>query len=223
MEPDALLPTAPNICLLHEPLVGAFGLPSDKPFVSIKGDPSLRETVPLRPRQQSRLDQVAGRVLETCAELLHNSGVYAIYVGFNSSEVRTESIFNPFAYEVHDADDLVKPGYTERHFVTVPYEEKIRTIAWVRAMIQTGPLRHYLPQHWQKLMDEERTTRQPLAEDCIDEIVRSLNTLRSIDGYYLRNAAISLSESIVRASYNCDGTYIVQADYFSEFVRLNTP
>jgi hypothetical protein len=41
--------------------------------------------------------------------------------------------------------------------------------------------------------------------------------------YYMRNAAISLSESIVRASYNCDGTYIVRADYFPEFVRINTP
>ena len=44
-----------------------------------------------------------------------------------------------------------------------------------------------------------------------------------IEACYLRNAAISLSESIVRASYNCDGTYIVRADYFPEFVRINTP
>jgi hypothetical protein len=122
-----------NVCLLHEPIVGAFGLPADTPFVSIKGDPSLRETVPLRPRQQSRLDHIAGEVLQACAALLRDTGVYAIYIGFNSSEVRTESVFNPFAYEVHDAEDLVKPGYTARHFVTVPYEEKIRTIAWVRA------------------------------------------------------------------------------------------
>lgn len=219
----ALPDTHSNVCLLHEPIVGAFGLPADTPFVSIKGDPSLRETVPLRPRQQSRLDQIAGEVLQTCAALLRDTGVYAIYIGFNSSEVRTESIFNPFAYEVHDAEDLVKPGYTTRHFVKVPYEEKVRTIAWVRAMVQTGPLRHYLPAHWLKLMDEERTRWQPLAADRIGEIVHSFNVLRSIEGYYLRNAAISLSEGIVRASYNCDGTYIVRADYFPEFVRINTP
>jgi len=149
----------PNVCLLHEPIVGAFGLPADTPFVSIKGDPSLRETVPLRPRQQSRLDQIAGEVLQACAALLRDTGVYAIYVGFNSSEVRTESVFNPFAYEVHDAEDLVKPGYTARHFVTVPYEEKVRTIAWVRAMIQSGPLRHYLPAHWLKLMASTKSCR----------------------------------------------------------------
>lgn len=222
MEPNTPSPS-PNLGILHEPIVGAFGLPADTPFVSIKGDPSLRETVPLRPRQKSRLDHIASEVLETCAALLRETGVYAIYIGFNSSEVRTESIFNPFAYEVHDAEDLVKPGYTTRHFITVPYEEKVRTIAWVRAMIQTGPLRHYLPVHWLKLMDEERTNWQPLAEERIGEIVQSLDTLRGIEGYYLRNAAISLSESIVRASYNCDGTYIVRADYFPEFVRINTP
>lgn len=213
----------PAVCVLHEPIVGAVGLPADRPFVSIKGDPSLRETVPLRPRHPSRLDQIAGTVLETCAALLRDTGVFAIYVGFNSSEVRTESIFNPFAYEVHDAEDLVKPGYTARHFVSVPYEEKMRTIAWVRAMIQTGPLRAYLPAHWQKLMDGERNAWQPLALERIDEIVQGFDVLRGIEGYYLRNAAISLSEGIVRASYNCDGTYIVRADYFAEFVRINTP
>ncbi len=212
-----------DYCVLDEAIVGAFGLPGDRPFVSIKGDPSLRETVALRPRQPSRLDNIAGQVLETCAALLLNTGVYAIYVGFNSSEVRTESIFNPFAYEIHDAEDLVKPGYVNRHFVPVPYDEKMRTIAWVRAMIQTGPLRHYLPAHWVKLMDEDRNHWQPLPQDCITEIVKSFDTLRSIVGYYLRNAAISLSEGIVRASYNCDGTYIVRADYFPEFVRINTP
>lgn len=221
---NPVLPASdPNVCLLHEPIVGAFGLPADVPFVSIKGDPSLRETVPLRPRQQSRLDQIAGEVLETCATLLRDTGVYAIYVGFNSSEVRTESIFNPFAYEVHDAEDLVKPGYAARHFVAVPYAEKLRTIAWVRDSIQTSPLRHYLPATWLQLMDEARTNWQPLAADRIEEIVHSFNVLRSIEGYYLRNAAISLSEGIVRASYNCDGTYIVRADYFPEFVRINTP
>lgn len=216
-------PSETEVCLLHEPIVGAFGLPADRPFVSIKGDPSLRETVPLRPRQPSRLDQIASTVLERCAALLRETGVYAIYIGFNSSEVRTESIFNPFAYEVHDAEDLVKPGYVARHFVAVPYEEKMRTIAWVRAMIQTGPLRAYLPAHWLKLMDEERSQWQPLPLEHIDEIVQSFDTLRSIEGYYLRNAAISLSEGIVRASYNCDGTYFVRAEFFPEFVRINTP
>lgn len=210
-------------CAVHEAIVGAFGLPPGRQFVSIKGDPSLRETVDLRPRQDSRMDQVAGQVLAACEALLADTGIYAIYVGFNSSEVRTESIFNPFAYEVHDAVDLLKPGYLERHFVPVPYEEKMRTVAWIRSMVQTGPLRSYLPAHWRKVMDAQRQDWQIMPRQTIGEIVRSLNVLRGIEGYYLRNAAISLSQGIVRASYNCDGTYIVRADYFTEFVRQNTP
>jgi hypothetical protein len=212
-----------DYCVVREALVGAFGLPEDREHVSVRGDPSLRETVALRPRQDSRLDRVAGRVLHTCADLLRDTGVYGIYVGFNSSEVRTESIFNPFAYEIHDADDLIKEGYVQRHFVPVPFDEKMRTIGWIRAMVQTGPLRAYLPEHWRTLMDEQRAHWQPMRLEVIDEIVEGFNTLRGIEGYYLRNAAISLSQAIVRASFNCDGTYIVRAEKFADFVRLNTP
>ena len=105
----------------------------------------------------------------------------------------------------------------------VPFHEKMNTIAWVRSMIQTGPLRNYLPAHWQKLMDEQRTSWQPVRQEQIHDIIRGLDQLRAIDGYYLRNAAISLSEGIVRASFNCDGTYIVRADYFPDFVKQNLP
>lgn len=209
--------------VLTEALVGAFGLPPGRDFVSIKGDPSLRETVPLRPRQASRMDAVAGDVLAACATLLRESGVYALYVGFNSSEVRTESIFNPFAYEVHDACELVQPGYIARHFVQVPYAEKLATIQRARAAIQTGPLAAYLPAHWRRLMEASRRDAEGVPLALIDAIVAGFDRLRGIDGYYLRNAAISLSEGIVRASYNCDGTYFVRASYFPEFVAQNTP
>lgn len=229
---SCLIPAAPDplivdaeaeYCVVREAIVGAFGLPPGRDFVSVRGDPSLRETVDIRPRQDSRLDRIAGEVLKMCEWLLSETGVYAIYVGFNSSEVRTESIFNPFAYEIHDAEELVREGYRERHFVRVPYLEKMRAVGWMRAMVQTGPLRNYLPAHWQKLMDQQRAAWQPMPQPMVGDVVRSLNVLRGIEGYYLRNAAISLSQGIVRASFNCDGTYIVKAEYFTEFVRQNTP
>lgn len=210
-------------CAIHEAIVGTFGLPPGRTFVSVRGDPSLRETVALRPRQDSRLDKVAGEVLAACEWLLRETGVYSIYVGFNSSEVRTESIFNPFAYEIHDAEALIKTGYKRRHFVRVPYEEKVHTIAWIRAMVQTGPLRNYLPEHWRNVMDQQRASWKPMPKERIAEIVQAFDTLRGIEGYYLRNAAISLSQGIVRASFNCDGTYIVDANHFREFVEQNTP
>lgn len=212
-----------NLCVLHEAIVGAFGLPHGKLFVSIKGDPSLRETVALRPRQESRMDRQADQVLKTCEWLLRKTGCYSIYIGFNSSEVRTESVFNPFNYEIHDADALIQEGYVERHFIQLPYQKKMKAIRKVRDTVQTGPLREHLPPHWRTLMDRQRQEWRPLAKKDIKEIMLSLNRLRGIEGFYLRNAAVSLSQGIVRASFNCDGTYIVTATHFPQFVEETTP
>lgn len=224
-DPCPTLPDADdkNLCVIHEAIVGTFGLPPGKLFVSIKGDPTLRETASLRPRQESRIDSEAGKVLETCEWLLRKTGCFSIYVGFNSSEVRTESVFNPFNYEIHDAIALIQPGYVERHFVQVPYQKKMKIIGRVRNTVQTGSLREYLPPHWRSLMDRQREEWKPMAKKDIRQVVQSLNRLRGIEGFYLRNAAISLSQGIVRASFNCDGTYIVAADYFPQFVEENTP
>lgn len=209
--------------VVFEAIVGAFGLPPGKLAVSVRGDPTLRETAPERPRQASRIDRRAPEVLEACEWLLRKTGCYAIYIGFNSSEVRTESVFNPFSYEIHDAEALLGEGYIERHFVRVPYQEKMRIVKKVRDVVQKGPLRQYLPPHWQALMDEQQASWQPPPKDLIRDIVQSLNRLRGIEGYYLRNAAISLSQKLVRASFNCDGTYIVDAAYFPTFVDESTP
>jgi len=222
-EPVILVPAEGDFCVLKEAIVGAFGLSADKPFVGIKGDPSLRETAPIRSKFASRIDEKVGPALERVEWLLSETGCFSIYIGFNSSEVRTESIFNPFNYEIHDVDALLGDDYISRHFVRVPFEEKMNTIAWVSSMIQTGPLRNYLPKHWLQLMDEQRNSWQPVKKELIHDIIRGFDQLRAIEGYYLRNAAISLSEGIVRASFNCDGTYIVRADYFPEFVKQNLP
>jgi len=220
-DPSSLHGVDVDLCVLREAIVGAFGLPPGQMFMSIRGDPSLRETAAIRDKYQSRIDRKAGLVLETCEWLLAETGIYALYIGFNSSEVRTESIFNPFSYEIHDTDALIQEDYRQRHFVPAPYDEKLNTIAWMRNMIQTGPLRTYLPDHWRRVMDEQRGQWQPMRKEEIGEVIQGFNRLRDIEGYYLRNAAISLSQGIVRASFNCDGTYIVNADFFPEFVSSN--
>ena len=207
-----------HLDIASEAIVGAFGLPPGKAYTSIKGDPSLRETVALRPRQESRIDRQAAKVLDACAWLLRRSGCYAIYIGFNSSEVRTESIFNPVNYEIPDAEALLQDGYLERHFVKVPYSDKMKIIRKTRKAVQKGELRKYLPMHWRTLIDQERKAWQPLEKIEIARIMSAFSQLRTIDGFYLRNAAVSLSQNIVRASFNCDGTYIVDAAHFPQFV-----
>ena len=204
--------------VINEAIVGAFGLPPGKEHVSIKGDPGLRETVALRPRQDSRIDAHATKVLAACAWLLKKSGCYGVYIGFNSSEVRTESVFNPFNYEIHDALALTRKDYLEQHFVPVPYLKKMSIIRQVRRSVQTGDLRKYLPGHWRRLTDQNRRSWRALDKKEIGRIVSSLGRLREIEGFYLRNATISLSQNMVHASFNCDGTYIVAAECFSDFV-----
>jgi len=203
----------------QDAIIGAFGLPLDKHFISIKGDPSLRETVPMRPRQESRLDRRAKDVLEVCEWMLKKSGCYAVYIGFNSNEIRTESVFNPFGYEIHDADALLKEGYLQRHFVKLPYRKKMQAIQKVRQVTQNGALRKYLPQDWRNIIDQKRDEWQPVDKKTIPDIMQAFSKLREIDGFYLRHAALSLSQNIVRASFNCDGTYVVKPEYFPRFVE----
>ncbi|MDA8095647.1 MAG: hypothetical protein M0T84_17425 [Betaproteobacteria bacterium] len=212
-----------DLDLVFEPIVSAFGLPPGRSYVGIRGDPSLRETVPLRPRQPSRLDRHAQKVLDACAWLLRSTGCYAVYIGFNSDEVRTESVFNPFNYEIHDADSLLAEGYLERHFVQVPYRKKMGIIQEIRSTAQKGGLRRYLPRSWRRLLDAHRRTWTPVNPDLIPAIMQSFARLRDIEGFYLRHAALSLSQNIVRASFNCDGTYVIAPHYFPRFVEEIAP
>lgn len=212
-----------DFCVLSEAIVGAFGLPEGRLHVSVRGDPSLRETAPIRERYQSRIDTLANEVLEVCEWLLAETGCYAVYVGFNSSELRTESVFNPLNYEIHDAEAVTEPGYVKRHFVQIPYEEKMACMVRLREYVHTGELQRYLPPHWRALMERERATWKPVPKEGIGRVMRSLKLLREVEGYYLRNAAVSLSQRMVRASFNCDGTYIVAAEFFPQFVRDNLP
>ncbi|MDA8382240.1 MAG: hypothetical protein M0037_04100 [Betaproteobacteria bacterium] len=226
MRPDlqrARVPEQADTDLVFEPIVSAFGLPPGRSYVGIRGDPSLRETVPLRPRQSSRLDRHAQKVLDACAWLLRSTGCYSVYIGFNSDEVRTESVFNPFNYEIHDADSLLADGYLERHFVQVPYRKKMGIIQEIRTTAQKGGLRRYLPKSWRRLLDAHRRTWTPVNPERIPAIMQSFARLREIEGFYLRHAALSLSQNIVRASFNCDGTYVIAPDYFPRFVDEIAP
>ena len=99
------------------------------------------------------------------------------------------------------------------------YQKKMKIIRKVKDSVQTGPLREYLPPHWQSLMDRQHQEWQPMDKKDIARIMQYFNKLREIEGFYLRNAAVSLAQGLVRATFNCDGTYIVAAEFFPQFVR----
>ena len=158
--PQAVLRTR-NVTVLDEAIVGAFGLSPGTRYTRVRADPTLRETGPLHPRQESRIDRRVEEAPAACEWLRRKSGCYGVYLGFNSSEVRTESVFNPVNDEIHDAEALIAEGYLARHFVRAPYREKMSIIRRVRDAVQKGPLRGYLPLHRRTLMDRRRELRRP--------------------------------------------------------------
>ncbi len=202
------------------PMVGEQGLPAGQAFASIRGDPSLHETAPSRNRYISRTDRKLGLILDTCEWLLTATDCYSMYIGFNSSEVRTESILHPFSYEIHDVDLLVGRDYLSSHFTQMPFAAKMDAIAWVQRRINEGPLQRYHPGARSEAQSSGRCS-EILPAGVLRDIVQGLARMRVVDDYYLRNAAISLSQGIVRATFNCDGTYVIPLENFSDFVARN--
>lgn len=198
------------------------GLPPGQAFATIRGDPSLHETAPSRNKYVSRMDRKIGPILDACEWLLTMTDCYSIYVGFNSSEVRTESVMHPFSYEIHDVDLLTQRDYLSSHFTPMPFAAKMDAIAWVQARIDEGPMRRYCAAATKTRPGILRHPglRNPPVQ-VIRDIVHKLARMREVDDYYLRNAAISLSQGIVRATFNCDGTYVVPLTQFSDFVARN--
>jgi len=57
--------------------------------------------------------------------LLVNRGIHRLFIGFNSGEIRTNSVFDPLREETHAAERLLEPGDIERHVPQPGDEEKI--------------------------------------------------------------------------------------------------
>ena len=204
---------------LRHPTLSDTGLRPGESFASLQGDPSLRETALSRRKYVSCIDRKIGQILGTCERLLTSTDCYSIYIGFNSSEVRTESIFHPFSYEIHDAESLVERDYLSTHFTQIPFEEKMKSIIWVQNRIDEGPMQRYKSGTQEyRSWAHENVVRRALAPSALCDIVHAIGRLRDLDDYYLRNAAISLSQGIVRATFNCDGTYVIPLAGFSDFV-----
>ena len=203
----------------RHPTLSDTGLQPGECFASLQGDPSLRETALSRRKYVSCIDRKIGQILGTCGRLLTSTDCYSIYIGFNSSEVRTESIFRPFSYEIHDAELLVERDYLSTHFTQIPFEAKMNAITWVQNRIDEGPMQRYksgTQEH--RSQAHENLVHRTVAPSALCDIVHDLGRLRDVDDYYLRNAAISLSQGIVRTTFNCDGTYVIPLAGFSDFV-----
>lgn len=207
--------------ILRENLIDTTGVKGNKLHVSIKGDPSLRESAFDRERYESVVDKELPELQKTIEELLFNRCVYQLFIGFNSGEIRTHSVFDPFAEEIHTANKLTNKAYIDRHFPKISYEEKARLVKSLYSFIENDEHFSNLPDYWQNIFKKSHSNWQPLNKKDICGVITKLTDLREIPNFYLRNFSISMIQDAIRMQFNCDGTHIVSADDYQRFLEEN--
>lgn len=207
--------------VLKESIVSASGLNSNSLLIGIRGDPSLRETTFDRKRYLSEVDEHIDLLTPNLLELMLNRSTYKLFVGFNNGEIRTTSIFDPLREEVHSVEKMIDHSYIERQFPEVPYEDKIQLMRDMYNYLRQNPRYQKLPSYWQNIMARRSDGWEPMEQDEIISVLSTLKTLREMPTYYIRNITISIVQSIVRMQFNCDGTQIVSAENYQQFLEDN--
>lgn len=209
--------------VLKEALVSATGLTADALQIGLKGDPSLRETATIRERYDSELDKAYHQLEPLLVDLMLDHSPYHIFIGFNNSEIRTRSIFDPLREEIHEASKLLNKSYIDRHFPEIPFEEKIQAMRDLYDYVLES--RHFkrVPEYWKRIFCKRHEAWQPMTGEEIRTIFQTLGVLRNMEDYYLRNVTISIVQSVVRMQFNCDGTQFIKARDFKRFIEENLP
>jgi len=207
--------------ILHESIVSAAGLDSNQLIIGIKGDPSLRESASLRKRYDSKVDKLFAKLEPHLEDLFLNRGIYRLFVGFNSGEIRTNSIFDPLRLEIHDCEKLVDSDYINRHFPKIKYADKVDLMKQLYATLRMSPQYNSIPSYWQSILNRRSDNWLPLEPENIPDILSTVRRLRDIEQYYLRNITICIVQGIVRMQFNCDGTQIIDAHNFQAFLDEN--
>ncbi|MCK5336814.1 MAG: cyclic nucleotide-binding domain-containing protein [Gammaproteobacteria bacterium] len=207
--------------LLMESVVGSTGISGEKFHVSIKGDPSLRESAFSRDRYESVVDKLLDQLIPVLEDLLLNRCVYSIFINFNSGEVRLRSIFDPFNEEIHTANKLTSSAYIDRHFSAISYAEKAAFIKRIYSNILDDTQFTCLPNHLKNVFSDTHKDWAPLSKEEISNVIVKLKDLRSIQSFYLRNFGISMIQDAIRMQFNCDGTHFVSSDDYHKFLEEN--
>jgi len=207
--------------ILQESIVSAAGLNSEQVLIGIKGDPSLRESAPLRKRYDSKVDGLFDQLEPNLEDIMINRGIYRIFIGFNSGEIRTNSIFDPLRQEIHDAEKIANSEYISRHFPKIDYADKVALMRQLYTTLRGSEQYKAIPNYWQNILNRRSQTWKPLEADNIPKILSTVRKLRDIEEYYLRNITICIVQGIVRMQFNCDGTQIIDAHNFKHFLEEN--
>lgn len=209
--------------VLKESIVSATGIRADALQVGIKGDPSLRETALVRAKYRGVMDEIYDDIRGRLEDLLLNRGTYRLYLGFNSGEIRTHSIFDPLREETHAAERFLDPSYVERHFPVLSFEDKVAGMRDIYRTLRSSTLYDKLPGYWRNIVEKRHLNWKPMEREAIAPIMVNLKTLRDMPDYYLRNVSICIVQGLVRMQFNCDGTQLVSAQNYRRFLEENFP
>jgi len=209
--------------VLKESIVSATGISAEALQVGIKGDPSLRETALERAKYRNVMDDIYDDIRGRLEDLLLNRGTYRLYVGFNSAEIRTHSIFDPLREETHAAERFLDPSYVERHFPVISYEDKVAGMRDLYRYLRGSALFDKLPGYWRNIVEKRHINWKPMDREAIAPIMVNLKMLRDMPDYYLRTVSICIVQGLVRMQFNCDGTQLVTAKNYRRFLEENFP
>lgn len=207
--------------ILKENLLATTGVKGNSLQISIKGDPSLRESAFVRERYDSVVDKVLPELVPRLKTLLLDRCVSEVFLQCNSGEIRLTSILDPFNYEIHPANKLVDDAYLDRHFPVMAYADKARLIQRLYDTIASEFGDLPLPRHCTDAYRQHYGSWQPLAQEEIVKVIDKLPDLRGIPDFYLRNLGISITRDAIRMQFNCDGTHIVSTGDYSRFLADN--
>lgn len=187
--------------------------------VSIKGDPSLRESAFARERFESVVDRLLPGLQPRVEELLTRRCVYKVFMHFNSGEVHTYSVLDPFNGAIHPANKLMDEAYLDRHFARMTFECKTALIRHLYHTVAGAPCVAALPDHLQRRANDQARNWQPMSEDEVRTALSRLDSLRGTPNFYIRNFEITITREALRMQFNCDGTHIVSARDYLNFVQ----
>lgn len=206
---------------LREKLINATGLCSEHLHISIKGDPSLRESALTRERYQSVVDAILPQLVEVFKSLLIERSAYRLFIGFNSGEVRVSSVLDPFGEEFHPAQRLLDEAYLDRHFPLMDFERKVELIKRLYQSLNCESFLGALPEHLQHMFKRYYDNWHPVSPISIEATVSHLPLLRSIPNYYVRNVTVDIIKDAIHMQFNCDGAHIVSSEDYERFLTEN--
>lgn len=209
--------------VLKEKLLTTSGIDGQNLRISIKGDPSLRESAFTRERHESVVDKVLPRLIPRLQDVLLNRSAYGVTIHFNSGEVRCACMFDPFNEEIHPANKMADAAYVDRHFPVVGYDQKIDMLKRIYAAIFNDACFHDLPDHHKHAYQRLHGLWKPIKAGEIVKTTSQLIELRKIPDLYLRNFSICVANGSIRMQFNCDGTHIVGTEDYLRFIEENMP